>query len=501
MRTTTTKLLALGTAAALGLAACGNSAEDSAPAVSGEPRPVQEQPAAAEGEQATDEGTEVEATTDDAASTLRAELTALLQEHVHLTGLAVDAVAEEGRDAPAAEAAIRALDENATALGDVMGGIPSVDDPDALLEPWREHVAAYVDHAAARANQDDDAAADATAALEDVLQPMADFFEQISDEEIVADEIFGELETHVTMVTDAIDAHVAGDDEAHDLWRDAALQMDSVATDVAEGIVAAHPDELAGDPLSVPAETRATLTSSLVEHTYLTLLAAGEAADAEGAADDPAVQSAVTALDSSADDLANAVSGASGNEGRDAFLDVWRPFLTAATDYAAARAAGDAAAAEEARATIEATPSALADVLQGSTAGNAPGDLTELLSTHVTNLLGAVDAMVADDPAAYAQARAAAAHASTIAAGLAGALVAAGPASGDGDGGGGGDLGATRGEDAEGLNADPSTAAPDQSAEGTSDAGTVGTNDAGAATDNVGPGAEAGSEGDVDGQE
>src|SRR5690606_519987 len=50
VRTTTTKLLALGTAAALGLAACGGSEEDAAPAVSGDARPVQEAPA--EGEQA-----------------------------------------------------------------------------------------------------------------------------------------------------------------------------------------------------------------------------------------------------------------------------------------------------------------------------------------------------------------------------------------------------------------------------------------------------------------
>src|SRR5690606_12388307 len=133
VRTTTTKLLALGTAAALGLAACGDSEEDAAPAVSGDARPVQEAPA--EGEQAEleaeGEGTEapeVEPSTDDAASTLRAELTALLQEHVHLTALTVDAVVEEGADAPAAQSTVGALEENADALGERMAEVPSVDD-------------------------------------------------------------------------------------------------------------------------------------------------------------------------------------------------------------------------------------------------------------------------------------------------------------------------------------------------------------------------------------
>lgn len=519
MRTPTTKLLALATAAALGVAACGGGDEEAAVAVSGETRPVQETAPPAEADPAAAEGTEVESTVDDPASTLRAELTLLLQEHVHLTGLAVDAVVDEGEEAPAAQAAIQALEDNAVALGAVIGALPAVDDPDAFLDPWREHVAAYVDYAAARAEGDDDGAAEATRTLEGLLQPMADFFEQISDEEIVADELYGELETHVTMVTDAIDAHVAAagaappaaegesesegesaggaeatEGESSDLLHEAALHMDVVAGDLADGIVAAHDEELPGDPLGVPAETRSTLVSGLVEHTYLVVLAVGEVIDAGGAADDPLVQAAVTALDGSADGLAGSMSGSAGNDGREAFLDVWRPFLAATTDYAAASASGDTAAADAARATIEAMPAALAGVLQSATEGAVPPEVTGLLTTHVSNLLAAIDAMLAGDPAAYAQVRGAAQHAAAIGTAVARAMPTAQPAGGD-------DQGATAGEDAEGLGADPSTAAPEQSAESSSGAGTVGTSDSGSGTDSAGPGAEAGSEGDVDSQE
>lgn len=475
MRTTTTKLLALGTAAALGLAACGGGGEEeSTVAVSGEASPAQEQAAAPEPEQEpAAEATQVASTVDDAASTLRADLTRLLQEHVHLTGMAVDAIADEGQDGPGAQGALQALDENAVALGDVIATVPGVDGPETFLEVWREHVAAYADYATARVDEDDDAAGEATATLEDLLQPMADLFEQISDEELVADELFGELETHVTMVTAAIDAMVAEDAEASDLLHEAALHMDAVAADIAAGLVAAHPEDLAGDPLGVPAETRATLTSALVEHTHQAVLAAGAVADAGGDADDPAVQAAVTTLDGGADGLANTLSGASGNEGREAFLDLWRPFLTAVTDYAAAAATGDTAAAGAARSTLDAAPAAVAQLLQGSTGGSAPADLEALLATHVANLTAAIDAVVAGDPAAPKQARAAAQHAAGIATGLAGAMVAADPAAG----GGAADAGATAGEDAEGLNADPDTAAPDQSAESSSDGGSVGTTD------------------------
>lgn len=436
MRTTTIKLLALGTAAALGLAACGDGGEESAVAISGEPRPVEDEAAAPEGEQATedDPGTEVEATVDDAASTLRAELTMLLQEHVHLTGLAVGAMVEEGQDGPGARAAIQAIDENAVALGDLIGEVPSVDDPEAFLELWREHVAGYVDHAVARIDEDDDAATEATAALEDLLQPMADFFEEISDEEISAEDLFGELETHVTMVTEAIDARVADDSEAPGLFRDAALHMDTLATELAAGIVAAFPDEMPGDPLSVPAETRAKLTSGLVEHTYLTLLAAREAVSAGGATVDATVQSAVSTLDGSADGLANRISGVSGNDGRRAFLELWRPFLSATTEFAAASSSGDTATADTARAAMRQAPGALAGVLEESTAANAPDDLSALLDTHVDNLITTIDAIVAGDPAAHTQVRAAAQHASTIAARLSAGLVVADPAADEGQG-------------------------------------------------------------------
>ena len=324
-----------------------------------------------------------------------------------------------------------------------------MDDPEAFLEVWRAHLAAYVDYTAARVDEDDDAAAEATAELEELLQPMADLFEEISDEEISADDLFGELETHVTMVSAAIDALVAGDSEASSLLDEAALHMDGVAAELASGLAAAHPDVLAGDPLGVPAETRAGLTSGLVEHTYLTLLAAAETVNVGGVADDPAAQAAVTTLDGSADGLANGVSGVSGNDGREAFLDLWRPFLTAATDYAAAAASGDTAAADDARTAMTGAPAALAEVFGQATAGNAPADLTALLDTHVANLLAAIDAMVAGDPAAATLARGTAQHASAIAAGLSAGLVAANPVDADagGEDAGGEDAGA---EDAAG---------------------------------------------------
>ena len=55
------------------------------------------------------------------------------------------------------------------------------------------------------------------------------------------------------MVTEAIDAMVAEDPEAPGLLDEAAGHMDAVAAALATGIVAAFPDELTGDPLSVPA--------------------------------------------------------------------------------------------------------------------------------------------------------------------------------------------------------------------------------------------------------
>jgi hypothetical protein len=427
VRRTTKKLLALSAAVSLGLAACGDD-EVAQPAVSGEAAPVEEQTTtteeAAEADDTTDEDDE-QASADDPASTLRAQLTAALQEHVYLTGMALGAVVTDGVDDPAAQAAVQALDDNSVAISEVIGEIPGVDDAEEFLELWREHIGFFTDYATGTAEGDDAAVAEALTGLEEYQESAADLLEAITDEELLADDAFAELETHVTMVTDAIDAMVEDDPEALTLLRDAARHMDEVATALASAVVAANPDEIEGDPESPPARTRAQLTSGMVEHTYLTLFAVQQAADA-GSTTDPSVQAAVTLVEGNAETLANAVGGASGTEARGSFLELWRGHVSSLLDRAAAQIDGDTATAGEAESELalfrDATV-ALLDQVAGPGAGT--GDIGSDVDTYLSTINAAIDAVVAGEPTAYDDARAAAAHATDMAARLATGIVTA----------------------------------------------------------------------------
>ncbi|HEX4902536.1 MAG TPA: hypothetical protein VFV42_06980 [Acidimicrobiales bacterium] len=478
MRPTTKKLLALSASLSLGLAACGTD-EVATPAVSGEAAAVEETTTTTEAAPVASEP----ASADDPASTLRSTLTSLLQEHVYLAGAALETALDLGADDPSTEAALAALDENTLALGGVIGSVPGVDSPDDFVQLWQDHIGYFVDYAVARAGEDQDGADQALADLEGYQQETADMLESLTDGELLADEVFGELETHVTMITDTVDALVDEDPEALTLLRDAATHMDAVAFAIAEGVVSAH-DEIPGEVASVPAETRATLTSGLQEQAYLLILAAEQVVEA-GGPEDPAVQAAVTLAEGSGEDLANTVGSATGTDEREAFLDVWRPHVEAVLAYAEAAATGGDTGA--ARGELDAASAAVATTLGGLVGV----DLGAGIDQHVQTVTAAIDALAAADPAAWSLGRAAAQVMPSLAATLAPAISAASAAgdaaSGQGtEGGAESDAGAgtTSGGGSEGSDSAGGGSASGGSAEG---GATSGGSTAGGTTEDIEP--------------
>lgn len=437
MRRTTQKLLALGTAATLGLAACGD--DETTPAVSGQAVSVEdtattmaEDPAAAAGEEAAAIGetdtAAVDATTDDPASTLRSQLTSLLQEDVLLAGAAIEAMidADGDTDDPSVTAALAALDESSVALGDVIGTVAGQEDADAFLEVWQGHTEDFVAYAVGRIEEDDDAVQQSLAELEEFQQGTADFLDELTDGELLADELFGSFEMHVTTMTEAIDAMVAEDPEAFGLLLDAADHMEVLASDIASGVAAAHPDDFAGEVASVPSETRASLSGILQAHAYLSGIALEQVVEAGGAVEDPLVQASTTALDANSVDLANAIGAGAGNDERQELLDLWREHIDHFVTYAVGRTTGDQAAIDQALADLAAYQQAAGQFFERTTAGAiAAADVVTALEGHVATMTAAIDAFAAGDPAAYSQLRAAGQHLTTTAATLAAAIVQA----------------------------------------------------------------------------
>jgi hypothetical protein len=243
MRTPTKKLLALGLATSMALAACGS--DDDATSDTGA---LTEETTETEETTSTETETEAEtpaegdsASTETGAATLRAGLTSLLQEHVYLAGAAIEQAVDAGGNLedPAVQAAVAALDENSVALADAVGSVAGDENREAFLELWRQHIGFFVDYTLGKATGDQAMVDQALADLDGYQQAAGDFFEEITGGELPADATIASLEEHIATLTAAIDAVVAGDASAYDQLRDAAQHMPMTAAALSSAIVAA----------------------------------------------------------------------------------------------------------------------------------------------------------------------------------------------------------------------------------------------------------------------
>ena len=237
MRRTPQKVLSLALAGSLALAACGD--DDTTPAQSGDPAPVEETTTTAAPDDTA--APEADFAVDDGASTLRAGLTSLLQEHVYLAGIAIETALDDGGDleAPATAAAVAALDENSVALSEAIASVAGEENGDAFLGLWREHIGFFVDYTLGKATDDQDAVDQALSDLSGYQEAAGAFFEEITNGELPADALIASLDEHVATLTLAIDDLVAGDTAAFTDLRTAAQHMPMAALALSGAIVAA----------------------------------------------------------------------------------------------------------------------------------------------------------------------------------------------------------------------------------------------------------------------
>ena len=366
--------------------------------------------------------------TDDGASTLRAGLTSLLQEHVYLAGITIETAVDAGGDieAPAVAAAAAALDENSVALSEAVGSVAGPENGEAFLGLWREHIGFFVDYTLGKATDDQAAVDQALTDLQGYEQAAGAFFEEITGGEIQADTLIQGLDGHIATLTAAIDSVVAGEPNAFDNLREAGQHMFGAALLLSTGISNAAPEMFPGDVTSAPAETRAVLTNYLQEHVYLAGIAIEQAVEAGGDLEAPAVQAAVTTLDANSVALSEVVGSVAGPENAEAFLGLWREHIGFFVDYTLGKATDDQAAVDQALVNLDGYQEAAGAFFEEITAGELPADaLIASLDEHVSTLTLAIDDLVAGDTAAFTDLRAAAQHMPMAALALSTAIVAA----------------------------------------------------------------------------
>ena len=214
----TTAFAGLGLAAALVLSGCATTATEEAPM----------------------EETETVAidTVNSDGSALRAQLTALLADHVYLAAAAIDQAIADGGDLTTADvqAAVAVLDENSVEVAALVGSAyPDAEQP--FLDSWRSHIPFFVNYTLGKATGDEAAAEQAVADLNGYAVSFGQLINSVVPE-LPAEAVQGELEMHAVSLLAAIDANLAGDPEYFSLLKEAAGHMPMTATALAGGIAA-----------------------------------------------------------------------------------------------------------------------------------------------------------------------------------------------------------------------------------------------------------------------
>jgi hypothetical protein len=367
-------------------------------------------------------------TTTDGASTLRAGLTSLLQEHVYLAGITVEAAVDAAGDLenPNVQAAAAALDENSVALSEAVGGVAGPENAEAFLGLWREHIGFFVDYTLGTAGGEQAAVDQALTDLEGYEQAAGAFFEEITGGEIRADTLIQGLDGHIATLTAAIDSVVAGEADAFDNLRGAAQHMFGAALLLSTGISNAVPEMFPGDVTSAPAETRAILTNLLQEHVYLAGIAIEQAVEAGGDLEASAVQAAVATLDANSVALSDVVGSVAGPENGEAFLGLWREHIGFFVDYTLGAATGEEATRAQALTDLAGYQQAAGAFFEEITGGELPADaLVTNLDVHISTLTATIDSLAAGDGQVFDLLRDAAQHMPSSALALSTAIVAA----------------------------------------------------------------------------
>ncbi len=215
----TTAFAGLGLAAALVLSGCATTTE-------AEEAPMDESAPA------------VIDTVNSDGSGLRAQLTALLADHVYLAAAAIDQAIADGGDLTTADvqAAVGVLDENSVEVAALVGSAyPDAEQP--FLDSWRSHIPFFVNYTLGKATGDEAAAEQAVADLNGYAVSFGQLINSVVPE-LPAEAVQAELEMHAVSLLAAIDANLAGDPAYFSLLKEAAGHMPMTATALAGGIAA-----------------------------------------------------------------------------------------------------------------------------------------------------------------------------------------------------------------------------------------------------------------------
>ncbi|MGH9000270.1 MAG: hypothetical protein ACRDY7_12880 [Acidimicrobiia bacterium] len=345
---------------------------------------------------------------EDGAAKLRQTLTAGLQEHEYLAGIAVAmAVVTKSPTSPEFEAAAAALDKNSVALSEAVTSVYGPEAGTRFLDLWRTHIGFFVDYTVGKLTNDAAKADAARAGLDSYRADFGAFIESAGAPGLTKEAVAEALVPHVDSTFAAIDAVVAGDGTGIEKLRVAAGHMPMLAATLAGSIAQQFPDKYTGDPNSGASTLMATLTAGLQEHEYLAGITVVMGVLTKSITS-PEFEAAAAALDKNSVALSEAVTSVYNADAGARFLDLWRTHIGFFVDYTLGKLTNDAAKAQAARAGLDSYRADFGAFVESAGAPGLTKDaVAQALIPHVDSTFAAIDSVVAvlGAPAAAPQAQ------------------------------------------------------------------------------------------------
>lgn len=417
----TSRVLAGTVALSLGAAACGgagtahtnssSSASSGSPSTTVAPAPKSSPSSAA-------------SVTSTPAATLRAQLDALLREHVDLTGVVVQDAVSDGLTSPQTQAAVTVLGQNTDALGAAVGSLYGPAAQKQFLDIWRAHIGYFVDYTKGVATNDPAMVAKANQDLAGYETDFGKFLASATGGKLPATAAAADLKGHVQTLEAAISAIVAKSPTAGVKLQMAADHMDGTAAVLAGAFAQAK--HVPGNPNGAGATLRAELTGMLVQHVAATATVVQSAAST--GLTSAQTQGAITALDSNTQHLGAAIGSIYGSAAQQQFLKLWTAHIGFFVNYTKGLATHDQAMVAQANSDLN----GYVDNFAGFVASATKGKLSKTaaaadLQGHVQTLEAAISAIVANSPTAPAKIQMAESHMVGTATVLSSAIAAAAP--------------------------------------------------------------------------
>jgi hypothetical protein len=175
------------------------------------------------------------------AADLRAGLTAVLQEHVYLAGIAIDTGVRDGLRSRSYRAAAAELDDNSRAVAGAFGEVYGNAAERQVLRQWRRHIRYYVAYTRGRLAGDRAEQRRARRGLADFAEDFGRLVASVNPN-LPAEAVERETATHGRQTLSIIDATVARSVRVYPRLQHGAAHMTMVADTFATAIAAQFPD-------------------------------------------------------------------------------------------------------------------------------------------------------------------------------------------------------------------------------------------------------------------